>query len=229
MFDRAMTPYNEYHHGPNPSTTETYYTFTKGKVSFFILDARSFRSPPPHREGPNSTAGSNSPQSHTMLGSKQLDKVKQWIREKDGKLKVLVSGVPFTRNWSEGGDEMDSWAGYLDEREEILLEFWKVGGGVIISGDRHEHGEFSFDPERLSWIHPAKRSPYKNSNDGIPTAFPSQPFLFLFCYRILHLSSLLLLPTFPARLHPSSTHRYPDPFTLERFFKVWSDGFRYFG
>lgn len=47
-----------------------------------------------------------------MLGESQLTAVKEWAEEgtRDGKLLVLVSGVPITQNWSEGKDEMDSWA-----------------------------------------------------------------------------------------------------------------------
>lgn len=47
-----------------------------------------------------------------MLGESQFTAVKEWAEEgtRDGKLLVLVSGVPITRNWSEGDDEMDSWA-----------------------------------------------------------------------------------------------------------------------
>ena len=48
-----------------------------------------------------------------MLGQRQLEEVRKWVRkegEEEGRLLVLVSGVPVTRNWSEGKDEFDSWA-----------------------------------------------------------------------------------------------------------------------
>lgn len=47
-----------------------------------------------------------------MLGQAQLREVKEWVARTrlEGRMAVLVSGVPVTRNWSGGGDEMDSWA-----------------------------------------------------------------------------------------------------------------------
>ena len=47
-----------------------------------------------------------------MLGQEQLREVKEWVTRtrEEGRMAVLVSGVPVTRNWSGGGDEMDSWA-----------------------------------------------------------------------------------------------------------------------
>lgn len=46
---------------------------------------------------------------------------------------------------------MDTWAGYLNERQLILEAMWDVGlrgscGVVIISGDRHEFAATAFPP-----------------------------------------------------------------------------------
>jgi alkaline phosphatase D len=46
-----------------------------------------------------------------------------------------VSSVPFTRNW-RGPESIDSWAGYLNERQVILDKMWKTEGVVVISGVR---------------------------------------------------------------------------------------------
>ncbi|OXG76260.1 alkaline phosphatase D [Cryptococcus neoformans Gb118] len=151
MFIQAIDPFINYQQVINPpsvsSTQPTYFRFGIGDVSFFVLDCRSWRSAQPARPGANPTAGFGN---RTMLGESQFMAVKEWAEEgtRDGKLLVLVSGVPITRNWSEGEDEMDSWgaSGYLDEREEILEMLWSSGGTVIISGDHHEHATTLFPP-----------------------------------------------------------------------------------
>ncbi|WWC71166.1 uncharacterized protein I206_105119 [Kwoniella pini CBS 10737] len=157
IFENAMEPYNSYQRSINPPPLNpaepTYFSFDIGKVSFFILDNRSYRSTPAERPGRNSSAGYGK---RSMLGGQQLRAVKDWVEQKgrrEGKLLVLVSGVPVTRNWSEGKDELDSWAGYLDEREIIMNELWSVGGAVIISGDRHEHAT-TLLPPRSDSVYP---------------------------------------------------------------------------
>ncbi|KAJ7108500.1 hypothetical protein C8R44DRAFT_802863 [Mycena epipterygia] len=80
--------------------------------------------------------------SRTMLGSERLKELLLWIYTEKG-WKVVVSGVPMTR---VSGDEMDSRIGYLEEREVIFQALWRVGGGVIVSGDRHEHATVKFPP-----------------------------------------------------------------------------------
>ncbi|OWT38389.1 alkaline phosphatase D [Cryptococcus neoformans Bt1] len=139
MFIQAIDPFINYQQVINPppvsSTQPTYFRFGIGDVSFFVLDSLSWSSAQPARPEANSTAGFGN---RTMLGESQFMAIKEWAEEgtRDGKLLVLVSGVPITRNWSEGEDKMDSWgaSGYLDEREEILEMLWSSGGAVIISG-----------------------------------------------------------------------------------------------
>ncbi|KAJ7681143.1 PhoD-like phosphatase-domain-containing protein [Mycena rosella] len=161
MYSRAMDPFEHYQRAANPPRADhdgrkTYTQFRRGDASFFILDTRTYRATPPAK----ASGGSGS---RTMLGAEQLGELLWWIDAEDG-WKVVVSGVPMTRNWSEGGDEMDSWAGYLDEREVIFQALWRVGGGVIVSGDRHEHAAF---PESHTIIE------FSTS----PLSFFYQPFL----------------------------------------------------
>ncbi|WVQ95011.1 hypothetical protein IAU59_002103 [Kwoniella sp. CBS 9459] len=152
MFHAAIEPFKFYQQVVNPppvsASQPTYFSFEIGDVAFFVLDNRSFRSQTPTRPEANSTAGHGE---RTMLGAEQLAELKRWIKSEGGtRLLVLVSGVPVTRNWSGGKDELDSWAGYLDEREEILELLWEAGGAVIISGDRHEHATTLFPPSASS-------------------------------------------------------------------------------
>lgn len=112
LYPEAIDAFAHYQLSVNPPPINilhpTYTSFNIGDVAFFVLDNRSFRSAQPFRSGSNSTGGQGE---QTMLGSQQLSDLRRWV-EKEGKqrLLVLVSGVPITRNWSEGGDEFDSWA-----------------------------------------------------------------------------------------------------------------------
>ncbi len=63
--------------------------------------------------------------------------------------KVVVSSVPFTKNWWFGAQ--DTWRGYLGERQIILEAMWDVGlkggtGVIVLSGDRHEFAATAFPP-----------------------------------------------------------------------------------
>ncbi|KAH7025058.1 PhoD-like phosphatase [Microdochium trichocladiopsis] len=138
-YDSALHPYFHYQGHANPPSSEkfgqgeAYYTFSHGDVAFFVLDTRRYRSAPdtPDRVGEK-----------TMLGAKQLADLRRWLETED-KWKVVVSSVPFTRNW-RGPDAADSWAGYLAEREVVFEMMRKTEGVVILSGDRHEHATTLF-------------------------------------------------------------------------------------
>ncbi|KAI9637010.1 PhoD-like phosphatase-domain-containing protein [Dioszegia hungarica] len=178
LYPEAIDAFAHYQLSVNPPPINpaqpTYTSFNIGQVAFFVLDNRSFRSAQPLRSGSNSTGGQGE---RTMLGVQQLADLRVWVdREgkREGRLLVLVSGVPVTRNWSEGGDEFDSWAGYLDEREEVLEMLWAVGGAVIISGDRHEHATTVLPPSPHSG-HPSSHSVIEFSTS--PLSYFHQPWL----------------------------------------------------
>lgn len=113
LYTQAIEPFEVYQRAVNPAPIDparpTYTSFNIANVAFFVLDNRSFRSVQPHRPSANSSAGHGS---QTMLGATQLQAVREWVQRESeaGRLLVLVSGVPMTRNWSEGKDEFDSWA-----------------------------------------------------------------------------------------------------------------------
>ncbi|KAF8875688.1 hypothetical protein CPB85DRAFT_1345424 [Mucidula mucida] len=69
---------------------------------------------------------------------------------------------------------MHSWAGYLDEREEILALLWQAGGGIIVSGDRNEHATVKFPPPPGSG-YPMEHTVIEFSTS--PLSFFYQPFV----------------------------------------------------
>ncbi|KAH7262830.1 PhoD-like phosphatase-domain-containing protein [Fusarium tricinctum] len=136
LYETAMQPFWNYHGNANPPSefgaNKTYYIFRHGGIAFFVLDTRRYRSDNALDDGPEKT----------MLGPSQLAALTDWL-ESESDWKVVVSSVPFTRNW-RGPDSADNWSGFLWEREVILDTMKQNGGAIILSGDRHEHATTEF-------------------------------------------------------------------------------------
>ncbi|KAF2841237.1 hypothetical protein M501DRAFT_1000402 [Patellaria atrata CBS 101060] len=145
-FAAAYDPFQLYHVAANPPAVRknaTYFQFTQGPTSFFLMDTRRYRSPerPLHDAHP----------AKTMLGAEQLDDLLVFLHHRnhpDVRWKIVVSSIPFTQNWRFGGE--DTWGGYLAERQKILEAMWDASmdgtGVVVLSGDRHEFAAVSFPP-----------------------------------------------------------------------------------
>ena len=147
VYQSAVDPWKNYHTAVNPPEVRkdaSYYSFTQGPASFFLLDTRRYRSPE-FAASPDST-------NKTMLGREQLADLLSWLRKPQPvgvKWKIIASSIPFTKNWRFGSE--DTWAGYLSERRQILEAMWDVGlrggvGVIVLSGDRHEFAATSFPP-----------------------------------------------------------------------------------
>ncbi|KAL2264291.1 hypothetical protein VTK26DRAFT_7896 [Humicola hyalothermophila] len=128
---------------PSPHNNGTYFEFTQGPASFFLLDTRSFRSD-------NALLAPDDP-AKTMLGAEQLADLLAWLRRPEPrgvKWKIVASSVPFTKNWRV--DTGDTWGGFLAERRRLLEAMWDVAdrglGVVVLSGDRHEFAATKFPP-----------------------------------------------------------------------------------
>ncbi|KAI9707691.1 MAG: hypothetical protein M1836_000653 [Candelina mexicana] len=147
VYQAAVDPWEHYHTSVNPPEVRpgmSYFSFTQGPASFFLMDTRRYRSP--EYEAP--------PESYekTMLGRPQLADLLSWLRRPEPagvSWKIIASSIPFTKNWRFGNQ--DTWAGYLFERELVLRAMWDVGlrggvGVVILSGDRHEFAATAFPP-----------------------------------------------------------------------------------
>ncbi|KAI9793431.1 MAG: hypothetical protein M1816_000324 [Peltula sp. TS41687] len=159
VYETAAQAWQDYHGSVNPPVVpgaKTYYSFSQGPASFFLLDTRRYRSC-------ENAAPPESPEK-TMLGPEQLSHFLAWLREAPSpgiRWKIVASSVPLTKNWRF--NNKDTWGGYLFERQKVLEAMWDAasgGGGVgvvVVSGDRHEFAATSFPP-------PAGRSRWTNGS-----------------------------------------------------------------
>lgn len=171
VFPAAFDPYFHYHLRPNPplppasstpdmslisndrvltpsalaySSIPSWSIFTQGPATFFLLDTRRYRQQPDTSNPWNPT--------RSILGASQLHALKHWLIAPTAPgihWKVLISSVPFTKNWRINAH--DTWSGYLSERRDILEVMWKAQaesdvGIVVLSGDRHEFAATALPP-----------------------------------------------------------------------------------
>jgi alkaline phosphatase D len=145
LYKDVVHPFWNYQGLANPASNfgngESYYTFQRGDISFFVMDTRRYRSDSTLLDGPGKT----------MLGSKQLAHIRDWLRTETS-WKVVVSSVPFTRDW-RGLDSADCWTGYLWERE-IVLDMMRATDGVVILSDVSVRS-------RMGVLHPWKHVKYR--------------------------------------------------------------------
>lgn len=156
VYEAAVDPYHHYQTSVNPPKAReagafhrvrqdaTYFEFTQGPASFFMIDTRTYR---------DASAGlaANSTEK-SMLGAEQLADLLAFLERpepKGVKWKIIASSIPFTKNWRV--NSLDTWSGYLHERQTILESMWNVGlrggvGVVVLSGDRHEFAATAFPP-----------------------------------------------------------------------------------
>ncbi|KAH8591441.1 alkaline phosphatase family protein-like protein [Bisporella sp. PMI_857] len=161
VYDAAVDPWHHYQTAVNPPRSRqagslhavrqnaTYFEFTQGPASFFMMDTRTYRDPS-GSVSRNALHTNNT--SKSMLGAEQLADLVAFLKRpepKGVKWKIIASSIPFTKNWRV--NSLDTWAGYLGERQTILEAMWDVGarggvGVVVLSGDRHEFAATAFPP-----------------------------------------------------------------------------------
>ena len=110
-----------------------WFDFRVGDAHFIMLDSRTYRTDP-GRFGNN--GGVEKP---TMLGPAQLEWLRRTLLGSDAKFKLLVSPVSWHEASKTGAQGLDSWAGFLPEREAIFswIRDHRVSGMVLLSSDRH--------------------------------------------------------------------------------------------
>ncbi|KAG9846650.1 Metallo-dependent phosphatase, partial [Aureobasidium melanogenum] len=155
VYEAAVDPWHHYQASVNPDPVRpgaTYFSFDQGPASFFMIDTRRYRQPFDGTDGSYDSARTQSGYKKSMLGDQQLKDLLDWLAApvpSGVRWKVVVSSIPFTKNWRFGTE--DTWGGYLGERQIILEAMWDVGlrggvGVVVLSGDRHEFAATSFPP-----------------------------------------------------------------------------------
>lgn len=154
VYATALDPFHHYQAAANPPPARkagalsarpnaTYFAFTQGPASFFLLDTRSYRS--------DNYLPADDP-AKTMLGAQQLADLLSWLHRPEPrgvKWKIVASSVPFTKNWQV--NTQDTWGGFLAERARVLEAMWEAAGRhgvgvVVLSGDRHEFAATKFPP-----------------------------------------------------------------------------------
>ncbi|CAK5264051.1 unnamed protein product [Mycena citricolor] len=137
----AYTLYNSAANYDPAQAGQHYYSFRYADAAFFVLDTRRYRV---LAAGEDETAG-------TMLGETQLAALHSWLSHANGtaSFKFIVSSVPFTSLWGLDG-QIDTWAGFPQEKASLLAALHTVPNVIIISGDRHEFASIEFNGEEDS-------------------------------------------------------------------------------
>lgn len=135
--EESLDVFKRYWANPHYGLTNTpgvFFSYTYGGVDFFFLDGRYYRD---SGEQPNNN-------NKTMLGSEQKEWLKKELLKSTAPFKFLICGT----GWSNvGGQDLDSWSSFLNERNEILdfIRDEGIGGVVLLSGDTH-YGELNAIP-----------------------------------------------------------------------------------
>lgn len=100
-----------------------WYVFCDGCVDWFVMDCRTERI----------TNGAQ----RRMIKSEQLEALLGWLRDNSGKVKVVVTSVPFVPDLL--GENEDKWGGFPDQRDAILDAIASLNSPkvVFVSGDVH--------------------------------------------------------------------------------------------
>lgn len=183
IYEAAVDPWRHYHTAVNPpvfkkpgavaprSEAATWFAFTQGPASFFMLDTRSYRS--------NNKVPYADPDK-TMLGAEQRADLLAYLARPEPKgvqWKIIASSVPFTKNWPV--NTQDTWGGFLAERAVVLEAMWDAAargvGVVVLSGDRHEFAATKFPPppgsrwDENATVYEFSASPLSQFYSPVPT------------------------------------------------------------
>ncbi len=102
-----------------------YYQFGDGCCDFFVTDTRTEREP---AEGAN--AGE-------IIGEQQMGALLNWLGDDSGKVKIIISAVPFFPDTEKENE--DKWSGFRHQRDQIIafIRNRKIKRVVFLSGDVH--------------------------------------------------------------------------------------------
>ncbi|MEM7167717.1 MAG: alkaline phosphatase D family protein [Planctomycetota bacterium] len=101
--------------------TKLWFDYADGCCEFFVTDSRTERR---YDQG-------------ELLGRTQLDALKAWLSNDSGRVKIVVTSVPFFPD--PRGQSRDKWSGFPVQRSEILeyVAEHEIPKVVFLSGDVH--------------------------------------------------------------------------------------------
>ena len=113
-----------------------WYTFSDGCCEFFVTDSRTER------------LLSDDPNIRRIMSDTQLQALKDWLADGSGRVKFVVTSVPFFPDPMPGADREDKWSGFTKQRGEILdlIRDKSIRRVVFLAGDYH----FSLKSELIS-------------------------------------------------------------------------------
>lgn len=136
LFPNAIHAYQTYQLSHSPlipvrqgrlegTPNKLWYKYSDGCCDIFVTDSRTERFLFP--EGKSE-----------MLSSGQMGALKRWLNDDSGQVKIIVTSVPFAPD-SGAEESNDKWAGFQNQREEILTHIEKnqIRKVVFFSGDVH--------------------------------------------------------------------------------------------
>ena len=98
-----------------------YYRFNDGCCEFFVTDSRTERLP----------------DKGEMISERQMKDLLEWLDNNSGKVKFIVTSVPFFPDMKKPDD--DKWSGYKQQRDQIIehIRTQQIKKVVFLSGDVH--------------------------------------------------------------------------------------------
>lgn len=102
-----------------------WYDYVDGCIEVFVTDSRTERFVDPGF-------------TRRMLGGAQMRALKKWLRTPTGRVKLVVTSVPFFPD-PASAEGLDKWAGFVEQRQELLehIEHHRIRPLVFLSGDVH--------------------------------------------------------------------------------------------
>lgn len=104
-----------------------WYTFSDGCADFFVVDARTER------------ILNDDPLDRRMINEEQMNALLRWLGDRSGRVKFVVTSVPFFPDVTDAAGCADKWCGFLRQRDRILdyIREQRVRRVVFLGGDYH--------------------------------------------------------------------------------------------
>jgi alkaline phosphatase D len=104
-----------------------WYTFQDGCCDFFVTDTRTER------------YFGQDEYDRRIISDQQMDALKSWLADGSGRVKFVVTSVPFFPDPMNLDDRSDKWSGFLWQRTQILdlIREENVKRVVFLGGDLH--------------------------------------------------------------------------------------------